>query len=157
MSVGTASVRGGVIPASIAVSSSMSRRRPASTTFQPASNSACAVARPMPLPAPVITAIFASVAMSPLLRSMFRRAGGAQRNPPPGTRLGFGGFRFASPALRQLRRPAALAVGAVPEQEFVLRRPAEGAEHRRAEIRARGRRLIGGADDPGDRGTERLV
>src|SRR4029077_18970195 len=45
----------------------MSGRRPARTTFQPASSSACAVARPMPLPAPVMTAIFALVAIGDLL------------------------------------------------------------------------------------------
>jgi hypothetical protein len=64
MSVGTTRVRGGISPASEAVSSSMSRRRPASTTFQPASNRACAVARPIPLPAPVITAICAAMSQS---------------------------------------------------------------------------------------------
>src|SRR5215469_11366310 len=62
-SVGTTSVRGGTAFASRAVSSSLSLRRPARTTVQPSSNSACAEARPMPLPAPVITAIFAGVAI----------------------------------------------------------------------------------------------
>jgi hypothetical protein len=66
-SVGTASVRGGGARASAAVSSSMSRRRPARTTFQPASMRAWAEARPMPLPAPVMTAIFAWVAIEHLL------------------------------------------------------------------------------------------
>src|SRR4051794_19605305 len=99
----------------------MSRRRPASAIFQPVSSSACAVARPMPLPAPVMTAIFTSFAMS-----ILRLAG---------------------------HRPAALLVGAVPEQELVLRRAPERAEHRRPQIRARCGSFVGGADDPRDRGA----
>src|ERR1700758_5152312 len=50
-------------PPSFAVSSSLSRRRPASTTVNPAPISASDAARPTPVPAPVTTAIlfFASV------------------------------------------------------------------------------------------------
>src|ERR1700730_1697422 len=62
-SVGTTRVRGGGASARAAVSSSISRRRPASTADQPSASRACAVARPMPLPAPVMTAIFAAVSM----------------------------------------------------------------------------------------------
>src|SRR5689334_19915267 len=47
-----------------ATSSSLSRRRPASTTVKPAFISASAEARPIPLPAPVTIAIFS--AMRPL-------------------------------------------------------------------------------------------
>jgi hypothetical protein len=57
-SVGITRVIGGDTFASAAVSSSISRRRPASTTANPTSSSASADARPMPLPAPVMTAIF---------------------------------------------------------------------------------------------------
>src|SRR6266567_1462552 len=117
MSVGTASVRGGGACANAAVSSSMSRRRPARTTFHPASSKTCAVARPMPLPAPVITAIFASVAMSDL--------------------------PLASDG------PAALLVGAVPEQPLILGRAAEGGQHSRPLRRRRFCRfLVGDVDDP---------
>src|SRR5437762_6568547 len=123
MSVGATRVRGGGACASAAVSSSMSRRRPARTTFHPASMRACAVARPMPLPAPVMTAIFAWVAIA-------------------GSPLAEGG-------------PAALLVGAVPEQPLIPGRAAEGAEHRIAERRRRG--PVGDVDDPGDRLAERRV
>ncbi len=51
----------------------MSARRPASTTFQPASSSTCAVARPMPLPPPVTTAIFPCAAMILCLPSVESR------------------------------------------------------------------------------------
>src|SRR5438094_5301921 len=100
----------------------MSRRRPASTTFQPASSSACALARPMPLPAPVMTAIFSDVAMP---------------HPP---------FQVLSQC-----RPGALSPGAVPEQPFVLRRAAEGGQHAGPDARCRRRGgPIGDADDPAD-------
>src|SRR5208282_1968193 len=80
-SVGTTRVRGGSTLASAAVSSSISRRRPASTTVQPTSSRACAVARPMPLPAPVTTAIFAGVSMSRyLLLESLQRDRAARRD-----------------------------------------------------------------------------
>jgi len=63
-SVGTTSIRGGGALASSAVSSSIARRRPASTTENPSACNASAVARPMPLPAPVMTAILPVVAMA---------------------------------------------------------------------------------------------
>src|SRR6266478_7122006 len=52
------------LPPSFAVSSSFSRRRPASTTVKPAFISASDAARPTPVPAPVTIAIlFAASAM----------------------------------------------------------------------------------------------
>jgi hypothetical protein len=64
-SVGTTRLRDGDALASGAVSSSIPRRRPASTTVKPASISASADARPMPLLAPVTTAIFSGMSMLP--------------------------------------------------------------------------------------------
>src|SRR5262245_16366620 len=62
-SVGTASV--GALPAALAVASSASLRRPASTTVQPAFASPSAEALPMPLPAPVTIAILLVIPRPP--------------------------------------------------------------------------------------------
>src|ERR1700722_8058309 len=65
MSEGTARLL--PLPPSFCVSSSFSRRRPASTTVNPAFISASDAARPTPVPAPVTTAIlFAASVMFPL-------------------------------------------------------------------------------------------
>jgi hypothetical protein len=63
-SVGTASTREPA-PDSSATWSSGSGRRPANTTLQPSASRASAAARPMPLPAPVTTAM--RLVLSPLI------------------------------------------------------------------------------------------
>ena len=63
MSAGTARLLPPAFAPSAATSSSLSLRRPASTTVKPAFISASAAARPTPVPAPVTSAIFGVDAM----------------------------------------------------------------------------------------------
>ena len=64
-------------PQSAAVSSSASRRRPSSATAQPSVASAIAAARPTPEPAPVTSAHFPAMGLSPAIRCSAARV-------PPG-------------------------------------------------------------------------
>ena len=75
-------------PASAAAASRASRRRPVRTTVKPASASAIADARPMPLPAPVTRATGVTFGARSIRRARLRRRRGRSRrsSPPRGSR-----------------------------------------------------------------------
>src|SRR6266542_651692 len=91
-SVGTASTRSSASRSLVAFSS-RSALRPASTTLAPSSTSRRAVARPMPLPPPVIRTVFPSnSAMSPALHPSVLHASPGLRPWSPGGAGGHQGW-----------------------------------------------------------------
>src|SRR5690348_760478 len=126
ISVATASISAPPGFAAAAVSSSFSARRPASTTEYPAACNARLTARPMPLPAPVTSAIFICLLQDRLrrLRRFLLVLALGVRALPHRPRLEEFFDHVRAAALRTLLRH-----GFAPRHEIALR-PAVAAEER---------------------------